>query len=99
VILRTRITDLTREQLRLRTEIAQRERRIQGLQVALRQAQAGELANLQRRREELERAVQEERDAIRRAEERLRQIQEGQTPTPQPQPAPPPSAQNSPSLH
>ena len=99
VILRTRITDLTREQIRLRTEIAQRERRIQGLQVALRQAQAGELANLQRRREELERAVQEERDAIRRAEERLRQIQEGQTPTPQPQPAPPPSAQNSPSLH
>jgi hypothetical protein len=99
VILRTRISDLAREQVRLRNEIAQRERRIQGLQVALRQAQAGELANLQRRREELERAVQEEREAIRRAEERLRQIQEGQTPTPQPQPAPPPSASNSPSLH
>jgi hypothetical protein len=99
VLLRTRISDLAREQVRLRTEIAQRERRIQGLQVALRQAQAGELANLQRRREELERAVQEERDAIRRAEERLRQIQEGQTPTPQPQPAPPPSSSNAPSLH
>ena len=99
VILRTRITDLAREQARLRVEIAQRERRIQGLQVALRQAQAGELANLQRRREELERAVQEERDAIRRAEERLRQIQEGQPPAPQPQPTPPPAGATSPSLH
>jgi hypothetical protein len=99
VLLRTRISDLAREQIRLRSEIAQRERRINGLQVALRQAQAGELANLQRRREELERSVQEEREAIRRAEERLRQIQEGQPAQPAPQPTPPPSAQNTPSAY
>ena len=95
VILRTRISDLTREQARLRAEIAQRERRISGLQVALRQAQAGELEALNQRRAELERQVQEERDAIRRAEERLRQIQEGQPA--QPTPTPPPAAQSSPS--
>ena len=98
VLLRTRIGDLAREQVRLRAEIASRERRIQGLQVSLREAQAGELANLQRRREELERAVQEEREAIRRAEERLRQIQEGQPAQPTPTP-PPAAAPNSPSAY
>ena len=99
VILRTRITALAREQARLRTEIAQRQRRIDGLQVALREAQAGELADLARRRAELERQVQEERDAIRRAEERLRQIQEGQPATPSQPPTQPPAASNSPSLY
>jgi hypothetical protein len=91
ILLRTRITELTREQLRLRTEISQRERRIRGLEVALRRAQAGELADIERRRQELEREVQAEREAIRRAEERLRQIQEGQRPTPTPPSTTPPS--------
>lgn len=95
VLLRTRIGDMAREQVRLRAEIANRERRIQGLQVALRQAQAGELEALNQRRAELERAVQEEREAIRRAEERLRQIQEGQPPA-QPTPTPPPAASPNP---
>ena len=94
VLLRTRISDMARERVRLRAEIANRERRIQGLQVALRQAQAGELEALNQRRAELERAVEAEREAIRRAEERLRQIQEGQQPA---QPTPPPSAAPSPS--
>jgi hypothetical protein len=75
VILRQRVTDLTREQYRLRAEIANRERRIRALEVALRRAQAGELAEIARRREELERQIQEERDAIRRAEERLRDVE------------------------
>ena len=83
ILLRARITELTREQDRLRIEIAQRQRRIAGLEVALRRAQAGELADIARRREELDREVQAEREAIRRAEERLRQIQQGQqTPPP-----------------
>jgi hypothetical protein len=101
VILRTRITDLTREQQRLRLEIALRERRIRGLEVALRKAQAGELADIARRRQEMERQVQEERDAIRRAEERLRQIQEGQQPPAQPTPPPaqqPPASSTPPSF-
>jgi hypothetical protein len=88
ILLRARITELTREQDRLRIEIAQRQRRIAGLEVALRRAQAGELADIARRREELDREVQAEREAIRRAEERLRQIQQGQQTPP---PSTPPS--------
>ena len=80
VILRTRITDLTREQQRLRFEIAARERRIAGLEVALRRAQAGELAEMDRRRQELERELQDEREQIRRANERLRELEQGRTP-------------------
>ncbi|MGQ0713040.1 MAG: hypothetical protein ACT4PJ_04830 [Gemmatimonadaceae bacterium] len=98
VILRTRVTELTREQYRLRAEIANRERRIRALEVALRRAQAGELADIARRREELERQIQEEREAIRRAEERLQNIE--RTPAPAPPPAssssPPPAAQGAP---
>lgn len=92
VILRTRVTELTREQYRLRAEIANRERRIRALEVALRRAQAGELADIARRREELERQIQEERDAIRRAEERLENIERPAAPPPS---NPPPAAPNS----
>jgi uncharacterized coiled-coil protein SlyX len=99
VLLRTRITDLTREQQRLNAEIAVRGRRIAGLEVALRKAQAGELAGLANKRAELEKSVQEERDAIRRAEERLRSIQQNQTPSPAPTPTPPPSSGGTPPLN
>ena len=108
VILRTRVTELTREQYRLRAEIANRERRIRALEVALRRAQAGELADIARRREELERQIQEERDAIRRAEERLQNIERRPPPSTPPasnppasnppaSSSPPPSAQGAPS--
>jgi uncharacterized coiled-coil protein SlyX len=100
VLLRTRITELTREQQRLNAEIAVRGRRIAGLEVALRKAQAGELAGLASKRAELEKSVQEERDAIRRAEERLRSIQQNQTPSsPAPTPTPPPSSGGTPPLN
>ena len=92
VILRTRVTELTREQYRLRAEIANRERRIRSLEVALRRAQAGELADIARRREELERQIQEERDAIRRAEERLQNIERRPPPQTPPPQTPPPSS-------
>lgn len=98
VLLRTRITDLAREQQQLRFEIASRERRIKGLEVSLRRAQAGELARIGERRQELEKQVQEERDAIQRAQERLRQLQEGKVPgvTPDSQPAPQPNPPSNP---
>ena len=80
VLLRTRVSELEREQSRLRNEINQRERRIASLEAQLRRAQAGELAEVAKRREALERQIEEEREAIRRAEERLRQLQEGQRP-------------------
>jgi hypothetical protein len=77
-LLRTRVTELEREQGRLQNEINARERRITSLEGQLRRAQAGELAEVAKRREALEQQIQEEREAIRRAEERLRQLQEGQ---------------------
>jgi hypothetical protein len=92
VLLRSRITELTREQQRLRAEIAARERRIRGLEDALRKAQAGELADIARRRQALEAELQAERDAIRRANERLRDLQSGRPTTPTPPPTTPPSS-------
>ena len=91
VILRTRITDLTREQQRLRADIAARNRRIAGLEVALRRAQAGELTDIARRRAELEAQITEDREAIRRATERLNEIERRGTPLPPPT-TPPPSS-------
>ena len=91
VILRTRITDLTREQQRLKYEIAARERRIAGLEVALRKAQAGELAEMQKRRQQLENELNAEREEIRKANERLQQIQQGKNPPPSSPSTTPPS--------
>jgi hypothetical protein len=87
VVLRSRITDLSREQRRLRAEIASRERRIQSLEGRLVEAREGEIAQLERRRLQLETEVQAEREAIRRATERLRQLEQGGAGKPtQPQP-------------
>ena len=90
VFLRSRITELTREQMRLQSEIAARQRRIEGLEVALRKAQAGELADIARRRQALEAELEQEREAIRRANERLRDLQAGRPPATPPT-TPPPS--------
>ena len=92
VLLRTRISELEREQQRLRSEIASRERRITGLETALRRAQAGELAEIARRRQEMEQQIEEEREAIRRATERLEQLERQRQPPP---PANPPGAASS----
>jgi hypothetical protein len=89
VILRTRITDLTREQSRLRSEISVRERRIRGLEVTLRRAQAGELAEIAKRRQELESQIQAERDAIQAAMKRLEALTPTRPPTTPPPTTPP----------
>jgi len=91
VILRTRITELTREQQRLKYEIAERNRKIRGLEVALTKAQSSEVATLEQRRSDLERQVQEEREQIRKAEDRLRQLEQNQTKPANPTPAKPPT--------
>ncbi|MGI8496557.1 MAG: hypothetical protein ACR2OG_03095 [Gemmatimonadaceae bacterium] len=87
VLLRARVSELEREQTRLRLEIEARERRIAKLELDLRKAQAGELAELATRREALESQIRQEREAIIRAEERLRQLQ--QNPPPKPPATPP----------
>ena len=91
VLLRSRVSELQREQQRLRSEIASRERRITNLETALRRAQAGELAEIARRRQEMEQQIEEEREAIRRATERLEQLERQR----QPPPATPPGSASS----
>ena len=77
VVLRSRITDMTRESQQLRTEIASRERRIAKLERELATARQGELAQLEARRQQLELDLQAERDAIKRASDRLRELEQG----------------------
>ena len=77
VVLRSRITEMTREQRRLKYEISSRERRIKHLQTELADARQGEIAQLERRRQQLELDLQAERDAIRRANERLKELEQG----------------------
>jgi hypothetical protein len=93
VVLRSQITEMTREQQRLRGEIASRERRISKLEEQLVEARAGELARLDERRRQLETEVQAEREAIRRATERLQELERaGSRPVP-PKPTQPPGSQ------
>jgi hypothetical protein len=93
VVLRSRITEMSREQHRLRGEIASRERRITKLEGELAQARSGELARMDQRRRELEQAVQAEREAIKRATDRLRELEQtgGKPPATKP-PTQPPAA-------
>ena len=93
VVLRSRITEMTREQQRLRYEIASRERRIHRLETQLGDARRGELAQLEKRRQQLELDLQAERDAIKRASDRLRELeQQGVKPAPVKPPTEPPPA-------
>ena len=85
VVLRTRVGELEREQARLRAELASRERRVAALEGQLRVAQAGELAEVAKQREQLESQIQAEREAIRRAEERLKALQSPEKPPKKPQ--------------
>ena len=91
VLLRARISGLMAEQDRLRREIAARQRRIDVLEVTLRKAQAGELAEIAQRRAQLETQLQQEMEAIRRAEERLKAMESGRPPGTQPTTPPPPT--------
>jgi hypothetical protein len=73
--LRTQITQLQREQQLLRADIAQRERTIKELQVRLAKLQQGELGDAAKQRELLEQQLEQERQAIQRANDRLKQLQ------------------------
>jgi hypothetical protein len=77
VVLRSQVADLTRESQQLRYEIASRERRIEQLEKDLADARTGELARLEARRQQLEQQLQAERDAVKRANDRLKEIEQG----------------------
>jgi len=86
-ILRARIGELEQEQLRLRAQISQRQHKIEELQASLQKAQGGELAEVAKRREQLDAQIQEEQAAIKRAEDRLNQLQGGSPPPATPPPS------------
>ena len=98
-VLRSQVGELKQQQAQLSAEIAEREKHISDLEAQLRKAQAGELAETSKKREQLDSQIQEEKEAINRAEERLQQLQGAQkppaapptAPTPTPPPPPPPS--------
>jgi hypothetical protein len=82
IVLRSRVAEMTRESQRLRYEIASRERRIQDLEKQLTDARTGELARLEQRRQQLETDLQAEREAIRRANDRLKELEQGRSAQP-----------------
>jgi hypothetical protein len=91
-VLRSHITEMTRESQRIRYEISSRERRIQKLEVELASARQGELAQLERRRQQLEIDLQAEREAIKRANDRLKELEQSGVRPPATKPPPNPPA-------
>jgi hypothetical protein len=85
MVLRSQVADLTRESQQLRYEIASRERRIEQLQKDLAEAQSTELARMEQRRQQLEQELQAERDAVKRANDRLKEIEQGRPPAKKPE--------------
>jgi two-component sensor histidine kinase len=79
-VLRTQITQLQREEQTLRAEISHRQKYIVQLETRLTQLQQGEFGDVAKQRQELEQELQAERDAIERANQRLKQLQGGQSP-------------------
>jgi hypothetical protein len=73
--LRTQITQLEREQQLLRVDIAQRERTITRLQVRLGKLKQGDIGDAANQRALLEQELEQERQAIQRANDRLKQLQ------------------------
>jgi hypothetical protein len=73
--LRTQISELEREQQLLKAEIAQREETIKRLQVRLGKLQGGDLGNADAERARIEQELEAERQAIQKANERLKQLQ------------------------
>lgn len=94
-MLRSRVGELQREETRLHLELAKREERITALDDQLRKAQAGELAEVAKRRQTLESEIQAERDAIQKAEDRLKALQAGDQKPPVKPPQSPPAAPDS----
>jgi hypothetical protein len=77
-VLRTEIASLEREQEELRVEVTHRERMIAQLQTRLAQLQQSETGDVAKQRQQLEKELQAERDAIQKANDRLKQLQGGQ---------------------
>ena len=78
--LRGRVAELERRREGLLAEINTRQQRIQALELEINRLEAQNLLELEQRRAEAERQLQDERESLRRLEERLRQLERTQPP-------------------
>lgn len=83
-VLRTQITQLQRQEQMLRVEISHRQRLIGQLETRLTKLQQSEFGDVAKQRQELEQELQRERDAIDRANARLKELQGTPAPSAQP---------------
>lgn len=74
-VLRTNMADLERERHRLEHEIARSQARIDRLQATLASLEQSDLGDVARQRQALEQQMRDEQEAIRRATERLQQLE------------------------
>jgi hypothetical protein len=75
--LRLQITEIQREQTMLRKEIGQHNQTIAKLESELAKLQQAEFTDSAKQKAQLEQELQQERDAIKRANDRLKQLQGG----------------------
>jgi hypothetical protein len=104
--LQSRAAALEQERQGLLAQIAERQQRIAALELEINRYEAQNLLELEQRRVQAEEQLRQERDALRRMEERLRQIEAQMggrtgppppgTPPPTPPPGSPPPASQSP---
>lgn len=73
--LRGRVAELERQREGLLAEINTRQQRIAALELEINRLEAQNLLELEQRRAEAERQLQDERESLRRLEERLRQLE------------------------
>jgi hypothetical protein len=84
--LRGRVAELERQREGLLAEINTRQQRIQALELEINRLEAQNLLELEQRRAEAERQLQDERESLRRLQERLEQLERRNPPTNPPAP-------------
>jgi hypothetical protein len=87
--LQNRVATLERQRRALLAEITARQQRIASLELELNRYEAQNLLELEQRRQQAEAELRQEREAMRRLEERLRRIEQQQLPQQSPPPRPP----------
>jgi hypothetical protein len=88
--LQSRAARLERERQALLAEIAERQQRIAALGLEINRYEAQNLLELEQRRVQAEEELRQERDALRRLEERLQRLERTTPPPPPTRPPPPP---------
>ena len=84
--LQKRAERLARERQELLASISERQRRVAALQLELDRYEAQNLLELEQRRAAAELQLRQERDALRRLEDRLKRVEQQRGPPPPPQP-------------